>query len=120
MSETVDVWRLYSRPDGVSSFECLKVELKDGRSALFSSDRIQIAELAPHYEVDWHNVRERTLVATIGGSGEMEAGDGQRIELKPGTMVLIEDLTGRGHRSSNGPEGRLALFLPLADDVSLQ
>ena len=120
MSETVDVWRLYSRKDGISSFECLKVELKDGRSGLFSSDRIQIAALAPHYEVGWHNVRERTLVATIGGSGEMEAGDGQKLGLRPGTMVLIEDLTGQGHRSSNGPEGRLALFLTLPEDVSLQ
>jgi hypothetical protein len=120
VSETVDVWRLYPRQDGVSTFECLKIELRDGRSGLFSSDRIQIATLAPHYKVDWHNVRERTLVATIGGSGEMEAGDGQKIELKPGTIVLIEDLTGHGHRSSNGPEGRTALFMPLAEGVSIQ
>jgi mannose-6-phosphate isomerase-like protein (cupin superfamily) len=119
MSETVDLWHLYPRPDGVSTFECLKVELKDGRSGVFASDHIQIAQLAPHYKVDWHNVSERTLVATIGGSGEMEAGDGQKIELKPGTMVLIEDLTGHGHRSSNGPDGRLALFLPIADGVSI-
>ncbi|HWC31134.1 MAG TPA: hypothetical protein VG845_13725 [Dehalococcoidia bacterium] len=119
MAETVDVWRLYPRPDGVSTFECLKVELKEGRSGAFASDRIQIAQLPPFYKVDWHNVRERTLVTTIGGSGEMEAGDGQKIELKPGTMVLIEDLTGDGHRSSNGPEGRLAIFVPLAADESI-
>jgi hypothetical protein len=119
MTETVDVWRLYARPDGITTFECLKVQLKEGRSGLFASERIQIARLAPHYQVDWHNVKERTLVATIGGWGEMEAGDGQKIELTPGTMVLIEDLTGHGHKSSNGPEGRLALFLPIADGVSI-
>jgi hypothetical protein len=34
-------------------------------------------------------------------------------------MVLIEDTTGAGHRSSNGPEGRVALFVPLAEGVSL-
>jgi hypothetical protein len=120
VAETVEVWRLYARPDGVSSFEQLDVELKEGRSSLFSSDRVQFTKLAPNYDTGWHNVSERTLVATIGGSGEMETGDGQKIELKPGTVVLIEDTTGHGHRSSNGPAGRLALFLPLAEGVSIQ
>jgi hypothetical protein len=120
VSETVDVWRLYTREDGKSSFERLRVELKEGRSSLFSSDRIQIAALAPHYSPGWHNVRERTLVATLSGSGEMESGDGQKIELKPGTLVLIEDTTGQGHWSGNGPQGRLMMLLPLPDGVSFR
>jgi hypothetical protein len=111
---------LYTREDGKSSFECVKVELKDGRSSLFSSSRIQITALPPHYSPGWHNVRERTLVATIGGSGEMGTGDGQKLALKPGTLVLIEDTTGQGHWSSNGPDGRLAIMLPLAEGELLQ
>ena len=120
MEQAVDVWRLFARPDGVSSLERIKVELKNGRSSLFTSSGWQFTALAPDYETGWHNVPGRTLVTTIGGSGEMETGDGQRIDLKPGTVVLIEDTTGAGHRSSNGPEGRLALFLPLPADVALQ
>jgi hypothetical protein len=120
MPQTANVWRLYAKPDGVSSLELLEVDLGEGRSSSFASDRVQFAALAPHYETGWHNVRERTLVLTVGGSGEMETGDGQKIELKPGTIVLIEDMTGAGHRSSNGPEGRVALFVPLAEGVSLQ
>ena len=120
MSQTADVWRLYARADGVSSLELLKVDLGDGRSNPFASNRVQFAALAPQYETGWHNVAERTLVLTVGGSGEMETGDGQKIELKPGTVVLIEDTTGAGHRSSNGPEGRVALFVTLAEGVSLQ
>lgn len=120
MSQTADVWRLYAGPDGVSSLEQVRIDLADGRSNPFASDRVQFAALAPHYETGWHNVPERTLVLTVGGSGEMETGDGQKIDLKPGTMVLIEDTTGDGHRSSNGPEGRVALFVPLAEGVSLQ
>ena len=119
MSQTADVWRLYARPDGVSSLELLKLDLGAGRTDPFASDRVQFAALAPHYETGWHNVAERTLVLTVGGSGEMEAGDGQKIDLRPGTMVLIEDTTGAGHRSSNGSEGRVALFVPLAEGVSL-
>jgi len=116
----VDVWRLFARADGVSSFEPIKVVLKDGRSSLFPSAGWQFTALAPNYDTGWHNVPARTLVTTIGGSGEMETGDGQKIDLKPGTIVLIEDTTGAGHRSSNGPEGRLALFLPLPEGVVLQ
>jgi mannose-6-phosphate isomerase-like protein (cupin superfamily) len=120
MAQTADVWRLYSRPDGVSSFELLKIDLGDGRSSPFASDRMQFAALAPHYETGWHNVPERTLVVTVDGSGEMETGDGQKIELKPGTIVLIEDTTGAGHRSSNGPNGRTTLLVPLDEGVSLK
>lgn len=120
MSQSADVWRLYARPDGVSSLELMRVDLADGRSSPFVSERVQFAALAPHYDTGWHNVPERTLVLTVGGSGEMETGDGQKIELRPGTIVLIEDTTGAGHRSSNGPEGRVALFVPLAEGVSLQ
>jgi len=119
MSQTANVWRLYARPDGVSSLELLRIDLSAGKSNPFGSDRVQFAALAPHYETGWHNVPERTLVLTVGGSGEMETGDGQKIDLKPGTMVLIEDTAGAGHRSSNGPEGRVALFVPLAEGQSL-
>jgi quercetin dioxygenase-like cupin family protein len=97
-----------------------EIELEEGRSSPFASDRVQFAALAPHYETGWHNVPERTLVLTVGGSGEMETGDGQKIELRPGTIVLIEDTTGPGHRSSNGPGGRVALFVPLAESISLR
>lgn len=120
MPQIADVWRLYARPDGVSSLELLKVDLSNGRSTPFASDRAQFAALAPHYETGWHNVPERTLVLTVAGSGEMETGDGQKIELKPGTIVLIEDTTGAGHRSGNGPDGRTTLLVPLAEGVSLQ
>ena len=120
MSQAADVWRLFARPDGVSSLELLKVDLEAGRSSPFASDRVQFAALAPHYDTGWHNVAERTLVLTVGGSGEMETGDGQKLELRPGTIVLIEDTTGAGHRSQNGPEGRVALFVPLAEGVALQ
>ena len=119
MPQTAEVWRLYAQPDGVSSFELIRVDLGGGRSSPFASDRAQFVALAPHYDTGWHNVAERTLVVTVAGSGEMEAGDGQKIELKPGTIVLIEDTTGAGHRSSNGPEGRITLLLPLAEGVSL-
>jgi hypothetical protein len=120
VSQAAKVWRLYARPDGVSSFELLNVDLGAGRSNPFASDQVQFAALAPHYDTGWHNVRERTLVLTIGGWAEMETGDGQKIELKPGTAVLIEDTTGAGHRSVNGPEGRVALFVTLAEGISLQ
>lgn len=120
MPQTADVWRLYAQADGVSSLELLKLSLGEGRSSPFASDRMQFAALAPHYETGWHNVAERTLVLTVDGSGEMETGDGKKIDLRPGTMVLIEDTTGGGHRSSNGPDGRLTLLVPLDEGILLQ
>ena len=56
---------------------------------------------------------QRRLIATIAGEGELETGDGQKLTVKPGVLTLIDDLTGKGHLTRNGPEGRLCVFMPL-------
>jgi hypothetical protein len=50
----------------------------------------------------------------------MEMGDGQKLVMKPGVITLIEDLTGQGHITRNGPQGRLCVFLPLDEDARVE
>jgi hypothetical protein len=59
------------------------------------------------------------MIATIAGEGEIETGDGQELTVKPGVLTLIEDLTGKGHITRNGPQGRLCVFMPLKDDAKV-
>jgi quercetin dioxygenase-like cupin family protein len=60
------------------------------------------------------------MIATISGEGELETGDGQKLTVKPGVITLIEDLTGKGHLTRNGPEGRLAVIMPLDDGTRVE
>jgi len=50
----------------------------------------------------------------LTGSVDLEVGDGTRRRLGPGTILLAEDTTGRGHKSQNvAGEPRTCLFIPL-------
>ena len=117
MAETVDVWRLFTLPDGTSSMEAVKVTLENGRSSLFAGTGVQVVQMTPSTEVDWHRGPRRQMIATLAGEGEIETGDGQKLTVKAGVLTLIEDLTGKGHITRNGPQGRLCVFMPLTDDA---
>jgi hypothetical protein len=113
MPETVDVWRLFTLPDGRSSMERIQVALANGRSSLLAGTGVQVVTMQPSTVVDWHVGPRRQLIATIAGEGELETGDGQKLTVKPGVLTLIDDLTGKGHITRIGPEGRLCVFMPL-------
>jgi hypothetical protein len=119
MADQADVWRIFTRPDGTSSMECIKVELPGGRSGLFAGTGVQIVSMTANTAVDWHVGPRRQLIATIEGEGELETGDGQKLTVKPGVLTLIEDLTGKGHLTRNGPQGRLCVFMPLTADAKI-
>jgi quercetin dioxygenase-like cupin family protein len=120
MAETADVWRIFTLPDGKSSMERIQVQLPNGRSPTFAGKGVQIVSMTPSTEVDWHVGPRRQMIATLAGQGELETGDGQKLVMKPGVITLIEDLTGIGHITRNGPQGRLCVFLPLENDVRIE
>ena len=120
MAENVEVWRLFSMPDGTSSMECIKVKLEGGRSSLFAGTGVQVVTMAPNNEVDWHVGPRRQIICTIAGEGELETGDGQKLTVKPGVITLIDDLTGKGHITRIGPEGRLCVFMPLDAETKVE
>jgi len=48
--------------------------------------------------------------------GEIELSDGKKISLYPGRILLVEDLTGKGHISRGvGTEERISILVPLAE-----
>ena len=120
MAETAEVWRLFTLPDGTSSMERIEVKLPGGRSPTFAGKGVQIVSMAPNNEATWQVGPRRQMIATLAGEGELETGDGQKLAVKPGVITLIEDLTGKGHLTRNGPEGRLCVFMPLDDDARVE
>jgi hypothetical protein len=52
----------------------------------------------------------------LSGQGEFEISGGHKVSLVPGSIVLVEDSTGKGHISRTfGTEDRIALNIRLAD-----
>ena len=69
------------------------------------------------YFVDWHNAPRRQFVVNLSGEVEITVSDGETRRFGTGTILLAEDVTGKGHISRGvGNSERLSIFVPLADD----
>lgn len=72
--------------------------------------------LSRGYFIDWHNAPRRQFVVNLSGEVEIVTSDGDKRRFGPGSILLAEDLSGKGHTSRGiGDQERLSLFIPLAD-----
>jgi quercetin dioxygenase-like cupin family protein len=63
---------------------------------------------------DWHNAPSKRFVMVISGALEVEAGDGEKRVFTPGTVLLVTDVAGRGHRTRVlGPDDVLLVWVPV-------
>lgn len=70
----------------------------------------------PGWHGDWHPPPQRVLAVYLSGEREIEASDGEIRTLRPGTILLAEDTTGRGHITRvSGSEDMLVVILLLPD-----
>lgn len=113
--------RIYADTHGESHFEDVEVGMSAAPyntgsiSEMFGAKGVMF-RVSDDYFVDWHNAPRRQFVVNVTGMLEVVASDGEKRVLGPGTILLAEDVTGKGHTSrSFGGGERLSLFIPLAD-----
>ena len=77
-------------------------------------DRLQFAALQAREQVpDWHCPPRRQFIVFLDGWVEFTVSDGERCRLPAGSVVLVEDLHGRGHVTEHEPGERHVLVIPL-------
>jgi quercetin dioxygenase-like cupin family protein len=115
----VKATRLYTGADGMSHAEEVELAPNDITARMGKATEVtfrRLAPSAPNPTGGWHVGPMRQYVITLSGTGEVEVAGGVKVPIGPGNINLIEDLTGKGHITRNfGPEGRLTVFIPLAD-----
>jgi quercetin dioxygenase-like cupin family protein len=99
--------RLYADDAGVSHFEDAEVGLNEFTYAppappFFVSSRetatgVMMTELPAGWFGDWHASPRLQWWIQLSGEIEVETGDGEKRRLGPGSIVRVEDTTGRGH-----------------------
>ena len=123
--ETVHYLRLYADEAGESHFEEIELPTKRLKSpvspAVFAAtDPLPVRGAAFRRVVEEvpdgqpHCAPRRQLIVHLAGEVEIVTSDGERRVMGPGSVVLAEDLTGRGHVTrtlSGGP--RAYLQIPL-------
>jgi len=113
--------RLYADDQGVSRFEDLGVDLIPG-FATPPADPLHVAQFLPAERTFWiggsddwkgdaaHPTPRRQILVTVQGEYEVTTSDGAARRFPIGSVLLVEDTTGDGHRTKITSAGDALVF----------
>lgn len=113
------VTHVYADDAGESHFGEFEVPLRDAGSIGLLSERHAVTSVIfrendADYDFDWHHAPQRQYIVLLDGAIEIETSDGEKRRFQGGDILLVEDISGRGHRTrtvNNRP--RRSLFITL-------
>ena len=101
--------RLYSDDDGESHFEDVEIDLTLTEyvqpapplslSSFTPATRFGFMIAPSGWSSDWHPTSARNIFFALSGEWEVIASDGESRRFGPGSVLLVEDTTGKGHTS---------------------
>lgn len=101
--------RVFTDSLGESHFEDMEIDLHEIDFAppappIFTSDlnyskRYGFLSVLPGWKGEWHPTPKRQFVFYLSGTIEAEVSDGEIRQFGPGSITLVEDTTGKGHKS---------------------
>src|SRR5690242_19544333 len=100
--------RIFAGPEGLTHFEEGQTEMAEtdfappappfAMSSIFSTIEVRFGTMPAGWFGDWHRSPQRQFRIQLAGEVEFEVGDGAVRRFGPGSVVLLEDLGGNGHR----------------------
>jgi hypothetical protein len=94
---------LFADQQGVTHFRDEYLVWQKGTSGLqtpyLNAEQIGFVRLPPGVFTDWHPAPGKRFVMVLSGIGQIEAGDGERRTFEPGSVLLVTDTQGPGHRT---------------------
>lgn len=114
-----NVVRIYSDENGDSHFENVQIPLKDAGDIGLLSDsypakNIFFREVLPGYDYDFHTAPQRQYIILPDGQIQIETSVGEIRQFGAGDVLLVEDTTGKGHRTKNIiPAKRRSIFITI-------
>jgi hypothetical protein len=114
-----NVTRIYTDINGDSHFEDIQIPLNDRGIVGRLSDPVPaksliFREVLPTYDWDFHPAPERQYIVLLDGQIEIETSLGDKRIFRQGEILLVEDTTGKGHKTRNIlPVERKSLFITL-------
>lgn len=99
------IGRIYATADGETHIGELDIRLSqdEGRpsfanSARFPGTAVGFQHVRAGGATEWHNPPQRWLALILAGTWEIETSDGSRRRFPTGSVSLVEDTVGKGHR----------------------
>jgi hypothetical protein len=123
-ARTISYTHLYADDKGVSHFRDVQLPFDStsptgtgpalGSLTLPGSMGAATLLLLPRgAQEDWHKAPRRMFLVALKGMSEVTVGDGTVRRFGPGSVLLMDDLTGKGHITrAVGNEDHVALTIP--------
>ncbi len=100
--------RVFSDEEGETHFEDVKIEL-ESVDRDYSESQIKLSSIDPAVEyaffgfpsgldTDWHPASQKVMLFILSGEMELRVSDGESRRLHGGSVVLTEDVKGKGHK----------------------
>ena len=115
------ITRIYSDAQGDSHFEEVEIALTDQGEIGFLSEihdvtALQFRKVSPDYDYDFHCAPQRQYIVLLDGGVEIETSLGEKRQFPTGDILLMEDVTGQGHKTKNlEKKVRTSLFIHLPE-----
>jgi mannose-6-phosphate isomerase-like protein (cupin superfamily) len=108
---------LYTGPDGLAYVKEIEVAARpNGVADLFPVAGEEVHRTPAGFSIGWHVEKRRQYLITLSGSGEIDIAAGKKIILTPGSILLVENTTGKGHMTRTlGNKPWVSLWMPLKD-----
>ncbi len=113
---------VYADAAGASHFREEHFDFARGRDnessihVLEAKGRATLLRLKAGAVEDWHNAPQAWFLIVLQGASEVTTSDGQVRHFGPGSVVLLDDTTGKGHQTrAIGKIDHIAAVIPIAD-----
>ncbi len=113
------IHHLFEDSNGISHFRDIEVDWVEERhfsqlSARLPATGIIFRQTSGDYDLDWHNAPRRQYIINLDGGVEITASDGESRIIAAGEVILVEDVSGKGHLSKAvGGKMRHSIFVPI-------
>lgn len=117
--EEFRITRIYADGNGESHFQDIMVTLASAGPIGFLSEPVEVENIIfrkvlPSYDYDFHTAPTRQYIILLDGEIEIETSLGEKRQFKAGDVLLVEDTSGKGHKTRNLlPAVRKSIFIPL-------
>ena len=100
------VTRIYSDSNGDSHFEDIEIPLTEAGhigklSDVLPATGVIFREVEPTYDWNFHVAPQKQYIILLDGKIEIETSLGERRIFKAEDVLLVEDTTGKGHKTKN-------------------
>ncbi len=113
------ITRIFSDINGDSHFKDIEIPLiNQGEIGFLSDDisvkKLQFRKVSAEYNYDFHCAPQKQYIVLLDGGVEIETSLGEIRQFQTGEILLVEDISGKGHKTKNlEKKERTSIFIHL-------